>query len=202
MVWPYTKHATGLISVTLDNNVWDFLYQSEVNLKNVFPRERFALFITREVEIETEAIPPTKLGLREYIARSTEDANIQTAWTFGFDTGESPIRRGTLGQSTFQSQLESDIRKELLQFIHATPKGSGLHRNEGDISVALASFFSIVLTMEKGKAGPLQFARENGGQILQLSLNVDAAKHLRALVEDRYACIDSLSDWRADTSGN
>jgi len=55
--WEYTKRSDGRIAVTLDNNVWDFLFRRGIDLASELPTEKFAIFITREVEIETLAIP-------------------------------------------------------------------------------------------------------------------------------------------------
>jgi hypothetical protein len=68
--WKYTKRPDGLVSVTLDNNVWDFLFARKIDLAAELPADEFAIFITREVEIERMAIPDTvsKELLKEYIA--------------------------------------------------------------------------------------------------------------------------------------
>jgi hypothetical protein len=56
MHWQYTNELTG-IAITLDNNVWNFLFQKGIDLALDLPSEEFAIFITREVEMETVAIP-------------------------------------------------------------------------------------------------------------------------------------------------
>jgi hypothetical protein len=58
MNWQYTKRSDGLIAITLDNNVWDFLFERKIDLAAELPSDEFAIFITREVEIESMAIPP------------------------------------------------------------------------------------------------------------------------------------------------
>lgn len=190
MAWPYTKRADGLISVTLDNNVWDFLFENKIDLARRFPKDYFALFITREVEIETAAIPLAKRLFHDYILHSIETANIQTSCTLGFDTGEIPCRRGSFGEGTFQSPLEAEIHEGMRRFLRTIPRPNGLYKNEGDISVAVASFFSIVLTMERAdNSGPLQFARQNGGQVLHLLHLPDGPIQLRQYVENLYAQI-------------
>lgn len=58
--WQYSKRTDGKIAVTLDNNIWDFLFDRKLNLATELPSEEFAIFIPREAEIETEAIPATE----------------------------------------------------------------------------------------------------------------------------------------------
>ena len=52
MHWQYVKRSDGRIAITLDNKVWNFLFQRNVDLAAELPLDRFAIFITREVEIE------------------------------------------------------------------------------------------------------------------------------------------------------
>ena len=97
MQWQYTKRSDGKIAITLDNNVWNYLFQKNVDLSSELPPERFALFITREVEIETFAIPDeeSKRELKAYIARTIASSDIQTTWVFGFaHEGPGPQRCG------------------------------------------------------------------------------------------------------------
>jgi hypothetical protein len=109
--WPYTKRTDGKIAITLDNNVWNFLYDRNIDLALELPRERFAIFITREVEIETLAIPvATKAELKQFVARTVADCGIATTWVFGFDSGgPGPQRYGGFGQGTWQSQTEREL---------------------------------------------------------------------------------------------
>src|SRR5713226_4616504 len=86
MSWPYTRRADGKIAVTLDNNVWDFLFHRNINLSTELPARDFALFITREVEIETLAIPDidVKAALKDYINQTIASCDIKTTYVFGF----------------------------------------------------------------------------------------------------------------------
>lgn len=174
MHWQYTKRPDGKIAITLDNNVWDFLFQKGIDLASELPPEEFALSITREVEIETLAIPAnaSNAALKDYIVRTIVSCGIRTISVFGFATnGPSPQRVGGFGQGTWQSQTEREfyaaIRERYLRDKGA--KKSQLSRNEADAAVAAQSFFSIVLTCESSKnPGPLRFAAERGGKFLWL----------------------------------
>ena len=69
MNWQYTRRSDGLIAITLDNNVWDFLFARKIDLAAELPSDEFVIFITREVEIERTAISDTtaKALLRSYL---------------------------------------------------------------------------------------------------------------------------------------
>jgi len=77
------------------------------------------------------------------------------------------------------------IRQQYL--INKGPKRSLLNGNEGDAAVAAQSFSSIALTCESpGKAGPLRFAAEHGGQILYLGDLAASGQTLRDYIEQLY----------------
>jgi hypothetical protein len=192
MQWHYTKRPDGKIAVTLDNNVWDFLFLKRLDLGSELPRDEFAIFITREVEIETAAIPDhsSKEELKDYIARTIIDCDIRTTSVFGFASpGPEPQRVGGFGQGTWQSRTESEFYGEIRdRFLTGKrQKKSLLTDNEADAAVAAQSFFSVVLTCElPNKAGPLRYAAEHGGKILRLA-DFDPGKvTLRAYIKAFY----------------
>jgi hypothetical protein len=172
MCWQYTKRADGLIAVTLDNNVWDFLFNKKIDLAAELPADEFAIFITREVEIESMAIPDTesKSKLKDYIARAINRCGIKTTSVFGFaHDGPGPQRVGGFDQGTWQSQTEREFYEAIrpLYLEGRKETKSQLNQNEADAAVAAQSFFSIALTYDK-KPGPLRFAAEHGGKVLYL----------------------------------
>jgi hypothetical protein len=175
MDWKYTRREDGIIAVTLDNNVWDFLLHRKIDLAAELPSDAFAIFITREVEIERMAIPDyeSKAALRSYINQTISRCGIRTTSVFGFATdGPGPRRVGGFDQGTWQSQTEREfydaIRERYL--LRKTETNSQLTQNEADAPVAAQSFFSIALTCENpGNSGPLRFAAEHGGKVLYLS---------------------------------
>jgi len=191
MCWEYKKRPDGRIAVTLDNNVWDFLLRTGLDLGSELPRDLFAVFITREVEIETSAIPTTKGELKDYVARTISSCDIRTTSVFGFAREKpGPERFGGFGQGTWQSQTEREfyaaIRDQYL--IGRREKNSQLNDNEADAAVAAKSFSSIVLTCEHpNKVGPLRFAAEHGGKILYLSDFEQSGRTLSAYIEAFYA---------------
>lgn len=174
MNWQYTKRGDGLIAVTLDNNVWDFLFARKIDLAAQLPSNEFAVFITREVEIESMAIPNvgSKTKLKDYIAWTINQCGITTTAVFGFATdGPGPQRVGGFNEGTWQSQTEREFYDAVTQSYLFGKKetNSQLTQNEADAAVAAQSFFSIVLTCENPKKpGPLRFAAEHGGKVLYL----------------------------------
>ena len=175
MHWPYTKRTDGRIAITLDSNVWNFLFDKQIALASELPYGKFALFITREVEIETLAIPSndTKAALKEFIAKTIADAHVTTTWVFGFASeGSGPERYGGFDVGVWQSRTEQEFY-EAIRPQYLTNKGikkSLLGGNEGDAAVAAQAFSSIALTCEsREKPGPLRFAAEHGGKVLYLT---------------------------------
>lgn len=192
MHWPYTKRSDGRIAITLDNNVWNFLYDGNIDLAVELPRERFAIFITRQVEIETLAIPSitTKAALKQFIARTIAKCGIATTWVFGFDSGgPGPQRYGGFDQGVWQSQTEREFYEAIQQqyLTNKSAKKSQLNGNEGDAAVAAQSFFSIALTCESpGNPGPLRYAAEHGGKVLYLADCAASRLSLRSDIERLY----------------
>lgn len=195
MPWQFVKRSDGKIAVTLDNNVWDFLFLRDVDLAAELPPNHFALYITREVEIESLAIPDheKKIALKNYISRTIKACGIETTWVFGFaHEGMGPQRHGGFGLGVWQSRTESEYYAAIRErFLTGRPqKKSELSDNEGDAAVGAQSFTSIALTCERpDKKGPLRFARENGGAVLYLPHLEQRGLTLRAFIEDYFASI-------------
>jgi hypothetical protein len=192
MGWQYTKRPDGKIALTLDNNVWNFLFDRRFNLASELSSAEFVISIPREVEIEKEAIPinASKSPLRDYITRTIADCGIKTDWVFGFATeGSGPQRRGGFDQGTWQGKTEQEFYAAISQrFLVGQPEmGSQLTRNEGDAAVAAKSFSSIVLTCESRKVnGPLRFAADHGGAVLYLADFDPSGQTLKAFIVNFY----------------
>jgi hypothetical protein len=105
-IWQYTKRPDGKIAIALDNNVWNFLFDRELNLALELPSDEFVISIPREIEIETEAIPANNLkaALREYSPDNSrlwhqDDLGVwvcsgrpRSAKTWGFDKESGSLR--------------------------------------------------------------------------------------------------------------
>ena len=171
-------------SVFIDSCAWNYLFDNRVDLSEVFPSNQYALFVTREIEIEHLAIPDIgkdgadKRELKSYIATAIASHNVQTTSVFGFasydaDGSLSEVQvYGGLDQGAWQS--EDDRRwydsNEVKQHLNCQAvKGSGLSKNQADASLAVRSFDSVILTGElRGKTGPLALAADQGGRIVYL----------------------------------
>jgi len=163
------------IALTLDNNVWDFLFLRGIDLAMELPSDEFTISITREVEIETLAIPPkeSKEALKAYIDQTIEKCDIRTTSVFGFahNNPNKPQTMGGFGQGTWQSEAAAKFYKEIspLYLIGKKDTNSLLSGNQADAAVAAKSLSSIALTCESPlKSGPLRYASEHGGKVLYL----------------------------------
>ena len=168
------------ISVLIDSNAWNFLFDRSIDLGCELPPEDFALFITREVEIEIGAIPDDgkdgldKGPLKRYIHENIAKNQVTTTATFGFaeaNPADGPATYAGFGQGTFQSEKERNWyhQERIKSFVFGKPKkGSGLSANQADAAVSAASFDCIVLTCDK-KSGPIAEAENSGGKVVFLS---------------------------------
>lgn len=195
---PYQSRLDGLISVTIDSNVWNLLFDLNLNLATELPSDRFKLFIPREVEIELAAIPECteKWALKNYIRTQIDAAQVQTQWVFGFaNDGDGPQRYGGFGFGTWQSETERKfydlIREKYLLDKPATK--SQLTRNEGDAALGANSFSSVVLTLDL-KPGPLTVALTNGGKILDMRPFREAGMNLASYVTAYYDALQISND--------
>lgn len=168
------------ISVVIDSNAWNFLFERNIQLHCELPPEEFACFVPREVEIEIDAIPDVgkdgsdKRPLKQYIQESIARNRVGTTATFGFAEAnpvDGPATYAGFGQGTFQSEDEREwyAGDKIRAYLLGKPiKGSGLSANQADVAVSTASFNSIVLTCDK-KGGPITEATRAGGCVVFLS---------------------------------
>ncbi len=172
------------IAVYIDSCAWNYLYEHCIDLSVHPPSSRYSIYITREVEIELDAIPEigcdgsNKTALKNYILHSINQHPVRTSYIFGFASVEpdgslSPMQvYGGFGEGVFQSPDERDFyaKQEIKeQLIHGKKMNSGLGKNEADASLAAKSLSFIVLTNEKtSKNGPLKLASEIDGKVVYL----------------------------------
>jgi hypothetical protein len=168
---PYLRRTDSQIAVTIDSNVWNLFHTLDVRLSEVLPNSRFLLFIPREIEIETVAIPDSKPDLKAYISYQMQDAGVTVTAIFGFaHEGGGPERHGGFGFGTFQSE-DARAYYATVRMPHLLGKGgrnSGLTDNEGDAALGAESLSSVVLTRDLKKAGPLLVALEHGGKVFDM----------------------------------
>lgn len=179
------------VHIYIDSCAWNFLFRFDVDLRSELPPDKYQLHMTREVEIEVEAIPETgKHGadnrpLKQYIAASIARSEVATVGTFGFRTYEldgtpSKVQVNVgFGQGTFQSDQERAYYSSpeiKAQILGKPKKGSGLSANEADASLAVHANNAIVLTDESpSNPGPLKLAASKGAKIAYLSAQFESS---------------------------
>ncbi|MGA7538522.1 MAG: hypothetical protein WBW93_07115 [Steroidobacteraceae bacterium] len=191
-LWRFEPRPDGLVSVSLDNNIWDwlFVHRNILRLAEELPCTRFALVIPREVEIEHLAIPTDeceKLEKRDFIAETIRSCGIRTIGYFGFAAPPGVVNRYLgFNHGTWMSILERARTDAMRHFLESKTRPTGLAGNQTDLRLAVLSFSSVVLTRDN-EPGPLQFARERGGKVL--------------LVDDGHALSSCLAAAILDTLG-
>lgn len=165
------------VSVFIDSNAWNVLYQQEVDLRSHLPVDGFSVFITREVEVEILAIPDNdaKAGLKHYIMEALQSREVTIVANIGFR--EAGPTSAPLGHGTFRSAKDrawyarpENQRHILGKIVRPT----GLGKNEADASLAVRADRSIILTNDK-KGGPLADAARAFGTVVSLA-NFDGTR--------------------------
>ncbi|WP_156773386.1 hypothetical protein [Chlorobaculum parvum] len=158
-----------LMDIYIDHNVWDFLFDRQIDLMKELATSEFALHLTREAEFE---IPPTPDHKRRYIEQTIATCNIDVRPYFGFydeQHSSSDQRVGGWGVGYWASEEEMKFIDSQQSRLGANKKRkTRLFKNEADISLAARSLQSVVLTLDK-KAGPLQDAYRQGGKVVYLT---------------------------------
>ncbi|HHQ4779536.1 TPA: hypothetical protein ACSP0C_003292 [Aeromonas veronii] len=160
------------ISVFIDNNVWNLLFEHKIDISQELPRPDFGLSITREATFEIEPLRTKKPELYDFIMNSIDSSQIEEDCFFGFYDETLPPekqRNGGFGCGRFISQEESDYLVSLNENINrnSVRKATGLFKNEADVSVTIRSIHSIVLTLDV-KPGPLRKAMDCGMKVISL----------------------------------
>lgn len=157
------------IDIYIDHNVWDFLFDRQLDLATELPAEEFALHLTREAEFE---ILPTPDNKRLYILDNIEKCNIDTRPYFGFFDDRHSLadqRVGGLDIGYLASREEIEFIQSQQSRLGTNKKEkTRLFKNEADISLAARSLHAVVLTLDR-KTGPLLDAYHQGGKVVFLN---------------------------------
>ncbi|MGC9953639.1 MAG: hypothetical protein ABSD21_05115 [Rhizomicrobium sp.] len=160
------------ISIYIDNNVWDFLFARQLDLKVELPPDEFCICITREAEFEIPSIPDDKAELKAFIEATIARCGIQTDSFFGFYDDRLPQneqRVGGFDEGRWASPAELAFMNQ--QSTPLTPRKklkTKLYKDEADISLAARSFRSVVLSLD-AKTGPINNAYKRGGKVVFLT---------------------------------
>jgi hypothetical protein len=138
------------ISVYLDNNAWDYLFErrDRIDLCAELPPEQFSLCITREGEFEIEPITGEKTAfIEDTIAR----CGVRTDTLFGFRDDRHPPEEQRVGGFGSGGRWATPDELELAARCNtAKPKRrSGLYPKEAAYALAGRSFHAVVLTRDK-----------------------------------------------------
>ncbi|HDS0929341.1 TPA: hypothetical protein QDZ23_004034 [Pseudomonas putida] len=174
-----------MISIYIDGNVWNLLFDNGIDLVAELPPDRFCLCMTQEAQFEIPPIPAEKAELKAFIVATVAKA-VKTVPLFGFYNEEFPEdqqRYAGFDQGYFASDAELAFIEQQRTTIGATlKKKSKLYPNEADVSLASRSFDAYVLTLD-AKEGPLNTAYNQGGKIIFLTEFCESGLSLGEFVE-------------------
>lgn len=177
------------ISVYIDSNVWDFLYDRNLDLAAELPRDEFCVCLTREAEFEIPPMPPAKRAFAEAtIARCA----IPTDVFFGFNDDSLPPaeqRVAGFGQGRWISREELAFIGQQKTALKTALRPTKLYGGEADISLAARSFHAIVLSLD-AKKGPINAAYRQGGKVVFLTGFDASGRSLKDFIKASLLAID------------
>lgn len=158
-----------LLTIYIDNNVWDFLFARSIDLCVALPQDRFCLAITREAEFE---IPKDKEKLNAFIVDTIARCGVRTDSLFGFYDESLPADKQRVagfdeGRFATEEELEYSRHQHTPPREPSPLKKTGLHKNEADYALALRSIHSVVLTLDA--TGPIKKAYDQGKNVVYLN---------------------------------
>ena len=168
------------LNVYIDSNVWNFLFDEQINLAVDLPSDKFRLSIPREVELEIRAIDlsvkPKKAALKAFIEATIAERGVRTDAHFGFYNSDLPPgeqRAAGFGWGSFASSEEIESYKAMAQRIAARQpakkrQSTPLYKDEADIALAVRAVHSVVLSLD-AKGGHISDASQRGGKVVFLA---------------------------------
>lgn len=176
------------VSIYIDNNVWDLLFEKGIDLSVELPSDEFCLCLTREAEFEIPPIPKEKAALKKFIYDTIEKCSIKTRAHFGFLDERHPISEQRV--AGFDSGFLADIKEtefmeqQKTRLSEHKKESTKLYKNEAAISVAARSFGAAVLTLDK-KKGPINDAYKQGGAVIYLNEFIESDLLLKEFIKSR-----------------
>ncbi|WP_159240181.1 hypothetical protein [Pseudofrancisella aestuarii] len=167
-----------MIKIFLDNNVFDFLFEKNIDISKEFPIDKFIICIPREIKFESEHI---KLQEKNDFVRQLIDKEIVQIHTyFGYYDDrhfEDKQRIGGYDEGEYMCVEEGIFLNELVvSFLDESSKHikHNLYKQEGDIALAVRSVMNIVISndVKEGKSkkkGPLNLAFDKGYRVVFLN---------------------------------
>ncbi|NOR17334.1 hypothetical protein GQ543_06475 [candidate division WOR-3 bacterium] len=155
-------------NIYIDSNIWNFLYDNDIDMSKELPIAEFQLFIVGEQVLENRAIPEQKSHIQNFIKEKMKDWSVKEDRIFGFfdDRHSNDEQRiGGFDGGRFISHEEGGFISQQSHKIGSKKKKSRLYNQEADVVLGAMSMRFIVLTLDK-KNGPLKDASEQGGRVL------------------------------------
>jgi len=103
------------MNVFIDNNVWNYFFENQIQIDLYFPKEEFKLFITQQGEYEVEQMPDSCAGLKKYV-KDCLKIYVTVERIFGFYNPSLPAdqqRVAGFDQGRFSSDRENIVRSDL-----------------------------------------------------------------------------------------
>lgn len=169
-------------------NVWNYVFDNNIDLIAELPVNEFCLRQTREAEFENNAIKENKQCLKNFIKNQIERCKVQTISILGFNDKtlpESERRFGGFGSnSVWLVSKEKDFRTQHKRKLGNVKASTKLLKNEADIAIAGKSFDSIVLTFDE-KPGPISDAQKAQGKVIFLKNFHNSGQTLKEYIYER-----------------
>lgn len=159
--------------IFLDNNIFDLLYDKNINLLSELSPIEYSFHIIKEINYEIEPIPHKE---KKLFIQNLVNNHISIESYFGFYNNDHPSnmqRCGGFNEGKFfslsRNKKELDFLNKHKSYISQTLKNSGLYHNETDLALAAKSFNDnqYVITLNVN-GGPLKKAYEEGGKVILL----------------------------------
>ncbi|MFT7373922.1 MAG: hypothetical protein ACI9T9_002622 [Oleiphilaceae bacterium] len=179
----------GMVRVFLDNNMWDYFADNEVDINEYFPENEFDLAITTHGKYEILQIPEHRSNVKAYALKALESV-VKIDAVFGFYSDLFPEqyqRSSGFSKGRFADALEGEVRSSLLKKFSSTEKRKEsqiLFKEEADIELAVRSKFHPVVTFDANKNGPLLDALNNGWKVIGLNLKESRESSVRSFMDN------------------
>lgn len=146
-----------MITVYIDNNIWDLVFQQGIFLDECFPSDKFSLTINKHgwYEIEQTTDPEKRERLKKYVSSYVERGVVKEDYIFGFYNPSVPAseqRRSGFGMGRFGDKKENEERKRLSKIFGGKGKRKSsmiINKQEADIELGALSTNSYVITLDK-----------------------------------------------------
>jgi hypothetical protein len=147
------------LRVFLDNNLWDYLAENQVNLLQYVPESKYELCVTTHGKYEIfQPFRKEKIYVQEYALNALQ-AIVTEDSVFGFYNSLFPCeyqRSSGFGSGRFSDKNEETARKRIYDK-HGTQKqrkkSQILFQEEADIELAVRSINHPVVTFDAKKKG-------------------------------------------------